>query len=208
MPQSEHTKAKNRRGKGLAASRGHNEARRRAYGDRDSTKHKFDLEGDLGGCCGSARMAICSRVGGRGLRRSGGRYLKPPRRARQASRRDRAWPVRNLHRVQLGYEGGDGTDRWAPPGSDSGRETCLSVKERGGRWRSAAGPDAGAGPRCEERKGGGKEVGRPREKKGVGRAQEQRGRESFSFYFLFLFSFKTNLFQNIFKTKFKFLFKL
>ena len=31
----------------------------------------------------------------------------------------------------------------------------------------------------------------------------------FSFYFLFLFSFnKTNLFQNIFKTKFEFLFNL
>ena len=64
--QSEHTKEKNRRGKGLAASRDHNEARRRAYGDRDSTKQKIDLDGDLGGCCGSARVRVRAktRVGG------------------------------------------------------------------------------------------------------------------------------------------------
>jgi len=34
--------------------------------------------------------------------------------------RGRAWPVRKPHRVRLGYEVGDGSDRWAPPGSDTG----------------------------------------------------------------------------------------
>ena len=126
-------------------TQGRRGARRRAYGDRDSTKHKFDLEGDLGGCCGSARMAICSRVGGRGLRRSGGRYLKPPRRARQASRRDRAWPVRNLHRFQLGYEVGDGSDRWAPPGSDTGRGLALSATAAKRRASGSLGCSAWAG---------------------------------------------------------------
>ena len=101
------------------------------------------------------------------------------------------------------------------------RGTRLAVKEERGRWRSAAGPDAGAGPRCEERKEEGKEVGRPRGLSwaaafcawlgrgkdrgwGVGLRAKTKGKGPF----LFLFSFKTNLFQNIFKTKFEFLFNL
>ena len=82
---------------------------------------------------------------GRGLRRSGGRYLKPPRRARQASHGDRVWPVRNLHRVQLGYEVGDGSDRWAPPSSDTGRGPALSVTAAERRARGSLGCSAWAG---------------------------------------------------------------
>jgi hypothetical protein len=66
-----------------------------------------------------------------------GRYLRPPRRAGQANREDHAWPVRNLHRVRLGYEVGDGSDRWGPPGSDTGGWASSAVEEERG--------DAGAG---------------------------------------------------------------
>jgi len=66
-----------------------------------------------------------------------GRYLRSPRRAGQANREDHAWPVRNLHRVRLGYEVGDGSDRWGPPGSDTGGWASSAVEEERG--------DAGAG---------------------------------------------------------------
>ena len=87
-------------------------------------------------------------------------------------------------------EVGDGSDSWAPPvGVPRAQDTPVSggsEVERHGCWAAQRGP--GAGPRREEERRGEKES-RPRGvgERRLGGAQEQRGRESFSFYFLFLF---------------------
>ena len=144
------------------------------------------------------------------MRGSGGRYLKPPRRAGQAKRRVRAWPVRRL------TESGSATRgrrvRHLGP-------TCRCPRDAGpARQRKKKGERRGVGllgwfgsgwasPRAVRgrKEGGGKEQAAG-ESWAFGPKPEGR---VLLFYFLFLFfSFKTNLFQNIFKTKFKFLFNL
>jgi len=64
-----------------------------------------------------------------------------------------------------------------------------------GRGNSSAAQEKGGRGKREQAAGGGKELGLWAKTRGDGP-------------FLFLFSFKTNLFQNIFKTKFEFLFNL
>ena len=92
-----------------------------------------------------------------------------------------------------------GTRGSAAQARGSGRPRGLAAET--GRPKSVTGGKrVGRSCRLGQRKEGGEVLGL--------RADFQGEGESFSFYFLFLFSFKTNLFQNIFKTKFKFLFKL
>ena len=109
--------------------------------------------------------------------------------------------MRKLHRVQLGYEVGDGSDRWAPPGSEKKRGEGADAQLLG--W-FGSGLGEFLGHAGEKRRGGREQaVG----KKIIGPSdQDQRGRVFLFFCFSFLL--KTNLFQNIFKTKFEFPFNL
>jgi len=50
-------------------SQGRYEARQWVHGGGGTTEQKFNLDGDLGGCCVSARAAACSRVRNRELAR-------------------------------------------------------------------------------------------------------------------------------------------
>jgi len=79
------------------------------------------------------------------------------------------------------------------------------------RWRGVAAGLRSVGRelgRAEKKEGGGEKESRPRVEKKTG-PSPRAARERVFLFFLFSVSLlKTNLFQNIFKTKFKFLFKL
>ena len=123
---------------------------------------------------------------------------------------DRVRFGRGSPRVLAGLEVGDDLDRWAPPGSGTGARARLVIRCGGGEvcaacWACAARAGSWRWAMLRREKGG--ERGRQAAGGSWAFGPKPEG-ESFSFIFLFLFSFKTNLFQNIFKTKFKFLFKL
>jgi len=82
---------------------------------------------------------------------------------------------------------GDGSDKWTPPGSDTGRGVALSAAAarregaRVGCWAALLGPKPGTGPRREEKGEGG--VSRLRGKKRMGRARDREGeRKTFSIF--------------------------
>jgi len=114
--------------------------------------------------------------------------------------------------VRPGHEVGEGSDSWVAPVGVPGHGTHSSAAavERGGARLLgclAVGRELG---RAEKKEGRVEKESRPRgggEERKLGRPRAARERvKPFPFYFLFLFSFKTNLFQNIFKTKFKAIF--
>ena len=77
--------------------------------------------------------------------------------------RDCVWPVRSLGGVRLRHEVGDGTNRWAPPGSDTGRGPALSAIAAERRARGSLGCSAWAGdlgPRGRKKRRGRKGAGR------------------------------------------------
>jgi hypothetical protein len=137
--------------------------------------------------------SLCDRLGdwSRGSRGSGGRYLKEQTCGARIACANRARWVRP-DSCPTRTEVGDGPDLWVPPGSDSGRGTCLSVEGE----RRALALSCWAGCWC---------LGRNREERGKGRSRPRGGKEkwaepetgrergnSFPFSkFCFPFSFKT-----------------
>ena len=135
----------------------------------------------------SARTMRRSALGfGRGAWRGSGRVFKGTNvRSKDCSCESRAVRATRA-RVLPGHEVGDGSDSWAHLSVSQGRGTRPSAVAA--RWRGAAAGLRSMGRelgRAEKKEGGGES--RPRGERRLGRAQEQRGRESFSFYFLFLF---------------------
>ena len=120
---------------------------------------------------------------------------------RRIARANRARWLRS-GRVRLGLKVEDESDRWTPPGRDTGARgrPVSGCGEGGARTRAvlALGPKPGTGPRREER---GKGAGRPRgrgEREKWAEPETGRGRGNPFPFAKFIFS--SNLLKRIFKT--------
>ena len=170
-------RARNREQRVSATSQGRNEARDEAHEAKTRRSGESSSAWILAELFGENCATAGARIWDRGLRRSGGRYLKPPRRAKQASK-----PDAGIARGRCGNSTESGSvTRWQ---TDLTSRSHLAAKRGAGPGRQRSTALAGSSPR----------------------AVRERV-IPFPFYFLFPVSFKKiNLFQNIFKTKFEFLF--